>query len=217
MAYERFKTLSADLAEGKGSVEFVITNTAPAKAKIQRRGRSRQKSSFVNLDDKKRAILRQEYPGQVAFGDRPVDGWYLMGTVPVPYRAGEGALVYAPLEGAEKVPTDNIDWQRGAEQWGLERTAFLNPQDDFRRAILAAARETGLVSDSVAAIALETTMQEKGLKLAELAALHGDKSLDFEEPAAEGDAPGFVILLLGCLLIGFGKSIRAPHTPSQHD
>lgn len=216
-ACERFRTLSADLAEGKGPVEFVITNTAPAKAKIQRRGRSRQKPSFVNLDDKKRTILRQEYPGQVAFGDRPVDGWYLMGTVPVPYRAGEGALVYASLDGAEKVSSDNADWQRGAEQWGLERTAFLNPQDDFRRAILAAARESGLVSDSVASIALESTMQEKGLKLAEFAALHGDKSLDFEEPATEGDTPGFLILLLGCLLIVFVKSLkRSPRSRPLH-
>lgn len=200
-ANSHFKTLGDDLLAGKGPVEFVISNSTPAKTAAQRRRRSRQKSSFSNLDEKKLALLRKEYPGQVAFGDSPVDGWFCVDGVPVPYRENEGALVCSAIKVAEQVSDSNVIWHRGALQWMLERDAFLDPSADLRKEILCSALQSEIVSDSVASIALETTMQEKGLMLAELAALHGDKAMEFEGRAEEADAPSFLLLLGGCILV----------------
>ena len=62
-----------------------------------------------------------------AFGDRPLDGWYLLetesgGKVVVPYRKGEGALVFAKVKGAK---VDDGKWSEGAKLWARENEAFM--------------------------------------------------------------------------------------------
>lgn len=189
--------LPNDLTEGKGACEFVITNGVPDKAKL--------------------AILRKEFPGVIAFGDKPVDGWYLLqsadgGPVAVPYRANEGAVVVARLMGEDVVEAPEGLWKDGAALWRLERMAFLNPAHDLRRVILEKGRECGTLSDSTAYIALETKMQETGLKQKELEALAADKSLDFEEPETEADAPSWVVMVIAlvfvCLFLNLKRRLR---------
>ena len=147
------------------------------------------------------AILRRELPGIASLGDRPLDGWFFLecedgGKVAVPYRKGDGGkVVFARLKGAVKV---GGAWSEGAKAWELENKAFLKPALDVRRELLEMTRKTGTLTTKSAYIAVETVGQEKGLKQKEMEALHGDKSLDFDESTADktGDAPGFLILLL---------------------
>lgn len=190
MAWER---LPDELAEGKGACEFAITNGVLDKAKL--------------------AVLRKEFPGVAAFGDTPIDGWYLITDaedkrVAVPYRANEGAVVFARLTGEGVVEASEGHWKDGAALWRLERTAFLNPALDLRGEILAKGRASGTLSDSTAYIALETKMQEKGLKQKELEALAADKSLDFEEPETEADAPSWVVMVIALIFVCLLRNLK---------
>lgn len=146
------------------------------------------------------AILRRELPGIASIGDRRLDGWFFMDSeegekVAVPYRKGDGgAVVFARLKGATIV---GGAWSEGAKAWELENRAFLKPALDVRRELLELTRKTGTLTTKSAYIVVETAGQEKGLKQKEMEALHGDKSLDFDESMAnKGDAPGFLVLLL---------------------
>lgn len=144
--------------------------------------------------------LRREYPGLRAFGDRPLDGWFIFetetnGKVCVPYRAGEGAIVFARLKGAIQ---DDGAWSEGAKLWMRENEAFMKPTLDVRRELLEGTRRTGVLTTQSAYLAVETSAQEKSLQLKERMALHGKMSFDFEEPdPTEADAPTFVWLLIG--------------------
>lgn len=146
-----------------------------------------------------RRTLWRELPGIESLGDRPLDGWFFLdaedgGRIAVPYRMGDGgAVVFAALKGATKI---DGAWAEGAKAWELENRAFLKPALDVRRELLEMTRRTGTLTTKSAYIAVESAAQEKGLKQKEMEALHGDKSLDFDESTAEkGDAPGFFVLL----------------------
>ena len=156
-------------------------------------------AAYEKIDDAKMAILRREFPGQIGFKDTsPVEGWFLLpkaggGRTAVPYRKGEGAVVFAALEGAVEVTGK---WADGAKAWELENKAFLKPALDVRAELLKATRETGALTTKSAYIAVESAAQEKGLKQKEAEALFGNQNLEFEEPASESsDAPGLLLLL----------------------
>ncbi len=155
------------------------------------------------------ATLRREFPGLAAFGDRPVDGWYRLetevgGKVAVPYRKGEGALVFAKVKGAKE---DVSAWSDGAKLWARENEAFRKPALDVRKELLDGTRRTGVLTTQSAYLAVETSAQEKALKQKEMEALMGNKSFDFEEPSS-GDAPGVLLLLGGFLAICvFGRPL----------
>ena len=148
--------------------------------------------------------LRRELPGMVAFGDRPLDGWYVLetedgGKVAVPYRKGEGALVFAKVKGAT---VDDGKWSEGAKLWAREREAFLKPALDLRQELLDGTRATGVLTTQSAYLAVETSAQEKALKQKEMEALYGNKAFDFEEPEpTSGDAPGLLLILGGFLMV----------------
>lgn len=151
--------------------------------------------------------LRREFPGVTAFGDRPLDGWYMLetedgGKVAVPYRKGEGALVFAKVKGAT---VDDGKWSEGAKLWAREREAFLKPALDLRKELLDGTRKTGVLTTQSAYLAVETSAQEKALKQKEIEALYGNKAFDFEEPPEEsptsGDAPGLFLILGGFLVV----------------
>ena len=151
--------------------------------------------------------LQREFPGVTAFGDRPLDGWYVLetedgGKVAVPYRKGEGALVFAKVKGAA---VDDGKWSAGAKLWTREREAFLKPALDLRKELLDGTRETGVLTTQSAYLAVETSAQEKALKQKEMEALYGNKAFDFEEPPeptqTSGDAPGMLLILGGFLLV----------------
>lgn len=151
--------------------------------------------------------LRREFPGVTAFGDRPLDGWYMLetedgGKVAVPYRKGEGALVFAKVKGAT---VDDGKWSEGAKLWAREREAFLKPALDLRKELLDGTRQTGVLTTQSAYLAVETSAQEKALKQKEMEALYGNKAFDFEEPpeqpATSGDAPGMALILGGFLVV----------------
>ena len=157
-------------------------------------------AAYEKVDDAKMAILRREFPGQIGFKDLvPVEGWFFLpkaggGKVAVPYRKGEGAVVFAALEGAVEV---GGKWAEGAKAWELENRAFLKPALDVRAELLKATRESGALTTKSAYIAVETTAQEKGLKQKEAEALYGNQNLEFEEPGPESsDAPGMLLLLV---------------------
>lgn len=151
--------------------------------------------------------LRREFPGVTAFGDRPLDGWYMLetedgGRVAVPYRKGEGALVFAKVKGAT---LDGGKWSEGAKLWAREREAFLKPALDLRKELLDGTRRTGVLTTQSAYLAVETSAQEKALKQKEMEALYGNKAFDFEEPPepeqTSSDAPGMLLILGGFLLV----------------
>lgn len=151
--------------------------------------------------------LRREFPGVTAFGDRPLDGWYMLetedgGKVAVPYRKGEGALVFAKVKGAT---VDDGKWSEGARLWAREREAFLKPALDLRKELLDGTRQTGVLTTQSAYLAVETSAQEKALKQKEMEALYGNKAFDFEEPPepeqTSSDAPGMLLILGGFLLV----------------
>ena len=150
--------------------------------------------------------LRRELPGVEAFGDRPLDGWYVLetedgGKVVVPYRKGEGALVFAKVKGAT---VDDGKWSAGANLWAREREAFLRPALDLRKELLDGTRATGVLTTQSAYLAVETSAQEKALKQKEMEALYGNKAFDFEEPPKEptsGDAPGVLLILGGFMIV----------------
>ena len=150
--------------------------------------------------------IRRELPGVVAFGDRPLDGWYVLevedgGKVAVPYRKGEGALVFAKVKGAT---VDDGKWSEGAKLWVREREAFLKPALDLRQELLDGTRATGVLTTQSAYLAVETSAQEKALKQKEMEALYGNKAFDFEEPPEQptsGDAPGLFLILGGFLVV----------------
>ena len=155
------------------------------------------------------ATLRREFPGVAAFGDRPVDGWYFWtteagGKVAVPYRKGEGALVFAKVKGARE---DSSAWSDGAKLWARENEAFRKPALDVRKELLDGTRRTGVLTTQSAYLAVETSAQEKALKQKEMEALMGNKSFDFEEPSS-GDAPGLLLLLGGFLVVLVVARIR---------
>lgn len=169
--------------------------------------------SLVNLPKGHRlpesflTTLRREFPGVTAFGDRPLDGWYMLetedsGKVAVPYRKGEGALVFAKVKGAT---VDDGKWSEGAKLWAREREAFLKPALDLRKELLDGTRETGVLTTRSAYLAVETSAQEKALKQKEMEALYGNKAFDFEEPSEESptssDAPGMFLILGGFLVV----------------
>lgn len=141
-----------------------------------------------------------------AFGDRPLDGWYLLetesgGKVAVPYRKGEGALVFAKVKGAK---VDDGKWSAGAKLWAREREAFLKPALDLRKELLDGTRSTGVLTTQSAYLAVETAAQEKALKQKELEALYGNKAFDFEEGEPEqtsSDAPGMFLILGGFFVV----------------
>ena len=154
-------------------------------------------AAYEKVDDAKMAILRREFPGQGGFKDSPVEGWFFLpkaggGKVAVPYRKGEGAVVFASLEGAAEI---GGKWAEGAKAWELENRAFLKPALDVRAELLKATRESGALTTKSAYIAVETTAQEKGLKQKEAEALYGNQNLEFEEPESS-DAPGMLLLLV---------------------
>lgn len=151
--------------------------------------------------------LRREFPGVKAFGDRPLDGWYALdtedgGKVVVPYRKGEGALVFAKVKGAW---VEDGKWSEGAKLWAREREAFLKPALDLRKELLDGTRETGVLTTQSAYLAVETSAQEKALKQKEMEALYGNKAFDFEEPSEESptssDAPSMLLILGGFLVV----------------
>lgn len=150
--------------------------------------------------------LRREFPGVEAFGDRPLDGWYMLetedgGKVAVPYRKGEGALVFAKVKGAT---VDDGKWSDGAKLWAREREAFLKPALDLRQELLDGTRTIGVLTTQSAYLAVETSAQEKALKQKEMEALYGNKAFDFEEPLKEstsGDAPGVLLILGGFMIV----------------
>ena len=150
--------------------------------------------------------LRRELPGVEAFGDRPLDGWYALdtedgGKVVVPYRKGEGALVFAKVKGAW---VEDGKWSEGAKLWAREREAFLKPALDLRKELLDGTRRTGVLTTQSAYLAVETSAQEKALKQKEMEALYGNKSFDFEEPSpsqTSSDAPGLFLILGGFLVV----------------
>ena len=150
--------------------------------------------------------LRREFPGVEAFGDRPLDGWYMLetedgGKVVVPYRKGEGALVFAKVKGAW---VEDGKWSEGAKLWAREREAFLKPALDLRQELLDGTRTIGVLTTQSAYLAVETSAQEKSLKQKEMEALYGDKAFDFEEPPKEptsGDAPGVLLILGGFMIV----------------
>ena len=150
--------------------------------------------------------LRRELPGVEAFGDRPLDGWYVLetedgGKVAVPYRKSEGALVFAKVRGAT---VDGGKWSAGAKLWAREREAFLRPALDLRKELLDGTRATGVLTTQSAYLAVETSAQEKALKQKEMEALYGNKAFDFEEPLepeqTSSDAPGMLLILGGFLV-----------------
>lgn len=157
--------------------------------------------------------LRREFPGVEAFGDRPLDGWYALeteggGKVAVPYRKGEGALVFAKVKGAT---VDGGKWSEGAKLWAREREAFLKPALDLRKELLDGTRATGVLTTRSAYLAVETSAQEKALRQKEMEALYGNKAFDFEEPSGEatsGDAPGLFLLLGGFLVVLLARRKR---------
>ncbi len=149
--------------------------------------------------------LRRELPGVKAFGDRPLDGWYVLeaeggGRVAVPYRKGESALVFAKVKGAT---VDDGKWSEGAKLWARENKAFLKPAIDLRKELLDGTRETGVLTTQSAYLAVETSAQEKALKQKEMEALSGDKAFSFEEPESptSSDAPGILLILGGFAVI----------------
>ena len=157
-------------------------------------------AAYEKVDDAKMAILRREFPGQMGFKDLvPVEGWFFLpkaggGRVAVPYRKGEGAVVFASLEGAVEI---GGKWADGAKAWELENMAFMKPALDVRAELLKATRESGALTTKSAYIAVETTAQEKGLKQKEMESLYGNQNLEFEEPESveSSDAPGMLLLL----------------------
>lgn len=156
------------------------------------------------------AILRRELPGMAAFGDRPVDGWRLLptvegGQVAVPFRKGEGTLVFAALR--DGVESTDAAWNAGALAWNADHRSFLRPGEDRRRELLAAMRSCGVLTTQTAYIVVERTAQEKGLRQKEAEALRADKALDFDEPATDADAPGFWLLLGLLLIIGIVRGV----------
>ena len=169
-------------------------------------------NSLVDLPKDRRlpesflTTLRREFPGVEAFGDRPLDGWYVLeteggGKVAVPYRKGEGSLVFAKVKGAK---VDDGKWSEGAKLWAREREAFLKPALDLRQELLDGTRATGVLTTQSAYLAVETSAQEKALKQKEMEALYGNKAFDFEEPLKEptsGDAPGLILILGGFLIV----------------
>lgn len=153
-------------------------------------------AAYEKVDDAKMAILRREFPGQAGFKDSPVEGWFFLpkvggGKAAVPYRKGQGAVVFAALEGAVEI---GGKWAEGAKAWELENKAFLKPALDVRAELLKATRESGALTTKSAYIAVETTAQEKGLRQKEAEALFGNQNLEFEEPESS-DAPGMLLML----------------------
>ena len=124
------------------------------------------------------------------------------GKVAVPYRKGEGALVFAKVKGAT---VDDGKWSEGAKLWAREREAFLKPALDLRKELLDGTRKTGALTTQSAYLAVETSAQEKALKQKEMEALYGNKAFDFEEPPEESptssDAPGLFLILGGFLVV----------------
>ena len=119
----------------------------------------------------------------------------------MPYRKGEGALVFAKVKGAT---VDDGKWSEGAKLWAREREAFLKPALDLRQELLDGTRRTGVLTTQSAYLAVETSAQEKALKQKEMEALYGNKAFDFEEPLKEptsGDAPGGLLILGGFLIV----------------
>ena len=103
--------------------------------------------------------------------------------------------------------------EQGAKAWELENRAFLKPALDVRRELLEMTRKTGTLTTKSAYIVVETAAQEKGLKQKEMESLHGDKSLDFDESAAEkSDAPGFALLAAALLFAAYFLSRTMPTT-----
>ncbi|MBQ7251534.1 MAG: PEP-CTERM sorting domain-containing protein [Kiritimatiellae bacterium] len=139
------------------------------------------------LSDAEKRMLRREFPGLEWLGDETLDGWFFLATddgrnVPVPWRRGQDALVFARLAGAAPV---GGAWAEGAKAWEIEERAFRYPGEDHRAELLAKTRETGVLTTQSACIVLENTIQEKELTLDEKRALAADKSLDFHETAPE--------------------------------
>ncbi len=156
------------------------------------------------LSATEKATLRRELAGETALEDASVKGWFILpaadgGDVAVPYREGRDALVFAKVKGAEET---GGAWAEGAKAWALDNEAFLHPAIDARGDLLAAARRTGTLTTAAAYIAVETSTQEKALKLKEREALRGNKAFDFEEgEATPSSAPGLFSLLVGLLLV----------------
>ena len=193
---EAFKAMAHDCNGVMPNIEF--TASLGAKEKVV----DILSTSVCSKSDL--AILRREFPGLTSLGDKPLDGWFFLdgedgGKVAVPCRWKDGgAVVFASLKGATKI---GGAWAEGAKAWELENRAFLKPALDVRRELLEMTRKTGTLTTKSAYIVVETAAQEKGLMQKEMEALHGDKSLDFDESMAKkSDAPGFLLLLV-CLVV----------------
>ena len=168
------------------------------------------------LSGGEKRTLRREFPGLEWLGDEPVDGWFFLEgedgrSVPVPWRKGRGAVVFARLAGAAE---GSGTWGAGAKAWEVEERAFRYPGEDHRAELLAETRKSGALTTQSAYIVLENTIQEKELSLDEKRALGADKSMDFHEtapePAAATPEPGTLVLLgLGAgALAAFGRRKR---------
>lgn len=173
--------------------------------------------SEPSLSDAEKRMLRREFPGLEWLGDEPVDGWFFLekedgGKVPVPWRRGQDAIVFARLAGATPV---GGAWAEGAKAWEIEERAFRYPGEDHRAELLALTRETGVLTTQSAYIVLENTIQEKELSLDEKRALAADKSMDFHEtdpePPASAAAPEpstLALLALGAALLTLRHRLR---------
>lgn len=169
------------------------------------------------LSDADQRTLRREFPGLDWLGDDPVESWFFLPavdgrSVPVPWRQGQGALVFARLAGAKPV---GGPWAEGAKVWALENRAFLYPGEDHRAELLALTRETGVLTTQSAYIVLENTIQEKELSLDEKRALAAGKSMEFHETAPEPPASAaapepstLALLALGAALLTLRSRLR---------
>ena len=114
---------------------------------------------------------------------------------------GAASIVFADVAGGKGTRVEGARWNAGAALWRRDREGFLNPALDLRRELLEGARKCGVLTSRTSSIAVETSAQEKALRLAERKALGADKSLEFEEPPDSSDAPGMLLLLLGAAAV----------------
>ena len=123
------------------------------------------------------------------------------GTVRLFPADGKASVVFADIAGGKGTRVDGARWNQGAALWRRDREGFLNPALDLRDELLEGARKCGVLTTRTSSLAVETSAQEKALRLAEMKSLGADTSLEFEEPSQSGDAPGMLLLLLAAGIV----------------
>ncbi len=126
----------------------------------------------------------------------------------------------APVPGLAEMPQDSR-WAKGAAAWRLQRELEENPaRDHLRRDILAASRESGVLTPGGAYIVVENSMQWKMLEVKQRQTLAGDAALDLvESPAPRA----WLLVALGLLMLvffrmaAFSKKGTVPKRKGKYD